>query len=91
MVGAVNIVDPYQHLLLHHHSDAVRAGMQSSAAQYIRFALAEHLAELEDNDDLEEPYTQGYRMGLRVAFIAAGGAVIGSEVDWDAVVEAGRG
>lgn len=65
--------------------------MQSDAAAYIRFTLAEYLAELEDNDDLESEFTRGYRMGLRVAFCAAGGIVDGSQEQWDQVVEAGRG
>lgn len=86
----MRIVDPYGNLQSH-HDDAVHAGMQSNAADYIRFVIAEHLAELEDNDDLEHPFTRGYRMGLRVAFLAAGGEVDGSEEQWAEVVEAGRG
>lgn len=87
----MRVVDPYRHLLLFHHTDAVRAAMQSNAASYIRWAIAENMADLEDNDEPDSDFTRGYRMGLRVAFIAAGGDVDGSEEQWAAVVEAGRG
>jgi hypothetical protein len=88
----VRIVDPYASLQSPTNREhAVRASMQSNAAEYIRFKIAEHLADVEDHDDLDEPFTRGYRMALRVAFIAAGGEVDGSEEQWAEVVEAGRG
>lgn len=89
--GPARVEDPYRHLLLHHHDDAVRAGMQSDIAAYIRYAIAEYMADLETNDDLEDLFTLGCRFGLRVAYLAAGGQVDGTEEQWAQVVEAGRG
>jgi hypothetical protein len=86
----MRVVDPYRHHLLMHHTDAVRAAMLSNAATYIRFAIAELLADVEDNDEPDSDFTRGMRMGLRLAFIAAGGDVDGSEEQWAAIVQAGR-
>jgi hypothetical protein len=60
--------------------------MQSDAAAYIRWQVAAHLADLEENDDLEEPFTRGYRMALRVTYLIAGGEVDGSEEQWAELV-----
>jgi hypothetical protein len=86
----MKVYDPYQGLLLMHHTDAVAAAMQTNAAAYIRWAIAEHLADVEDNDEPDSDFTRGYRMALRVAFIAAGGDVDGSEEQWAQIVQDAR-
>lgn len=62
---------------------------------YVRQIIAGHMADVAENDDLEDPFTRGFRMGLRVAYIAAGGDVDGSEEQWAelerTISEAGRG
>lgn len=84
----MKVVDPYGTLQAR-HDDVVRAGMQSDAAAYIRWSILGQLAEIEANP--EHPFARGYRMGLRVAFIAAGGLVDGSEENWAQIVEDYRG
>lgn len=71
------------------YAAAHRITMRTEAAAYVRWVIAEHLADLVANDDLELPFTQGYRMGLRVAFVAAGGDVDGSEEAWAQVENRG--
>ena len=82
--AVLKIIDPYGNLQAR-HDDAVRQAMQSDAAAYIRYQIADHLVEVQQSDDLEQPFTRGYRMGLRVAFLAAGGQVDGSEDQWNAL------
>jgi hypothetical protein len=86
----VKVVDPFGTLQAR-HGDVVRAALQSDAAAYIRHAIVDHLVDIEDHDDMDEPFTRGYRMALRVAFIAAGGEVDGSEEQWAQLVEDNRG
>lgn len=87
----MKVQDPYASLRAHHDT-AVALALTSDAAQYIRFAIAEHLAEVDDEQiDPESSFMRGYRMALRVAYIVAGGDVDGSEAQWAQVVQAARG
>ena len=88
----MNVVDPFA--MLHeprNYMTAVAVALQSNAAEYIRYQLVEHLADMEVNDDLETEFSRGYRMGLRVAFGLAGGTVEGSEQSWAEFLEGHRG
>lgn len=54
---------------------------QSHEAAAIRRKIAEHLAELE-SQRVDTDFLRGYRTGLRMAYLAAGGVVDGSEEQW---------
>jgi hypothetical protein len=88
----VNVVDPFAMLQAPANYDrAVAVALQSNAAEYIRFQILDHLVDVGDNDDIETEFTKGYQMALRVAFIAAGGQVDGSEESWAELVKEHRG
>jgi hypothetical protein len=92
----MKIIDPFATLEAHHDT-AVAVALQSNAAQYIRYRVVEHLVDTDESlvvygdlvGDLQ--FARGYRMGLRVAYIAAGGQVDGSEEGWAQLVEDQRG
>lgn len=89
----MKVTDPFAALQVErNHQAAVDLALQSNAAEYIRFAIAQHLADLEEfADDINEPFARGYRVGLRVALSVAGLQVDGSEEAWAQVVEDARG
>jgi hypothetical protein len=88
----MNVEDPYGNLRNAEVLENVHdRALHSEPARYIQYLLLEHLADVEDNDDLDEPFTRGYRMALRVAFLTAGGQCDGSEEQWQALMRSGRG
>lgn len=84
----MRIIDPFDYL--GDRAPAAKAmALRSDSAMFIRLRIGQQLAEIEDNP--EHPFARGYRMGLRVAYLAAGGLCDGSEQDWVRIVEEHRG
>lgn len=88
----MSVHDPFAALQLHEHDVAVHDALTTEAAQYIQYAIVEQMAELEEaGPGGQVAFMRGMRMGLRLAFLLAGGDVDGSEEQWRQVVEATRG
>lgn len=84
----MKVIDPYATLQAHYDT-AVAGALQSNAAEYIRSQILAHLIDLHD-DTSGTQFARGARMGLRLAFLAAGGQVDGDEQSWDDLVEENR-
>lgn len=87
----MNVVDPFAMLQAPANYDrAVAVALQSNAAEYIRYQILQNLLDVDENDDPDAPFTRGFRMALKVAFLAAGGQVDGSEEAWAQLLEENR-